>query len=72
MEFFETMKSISIEHFICTNGDILEFIMDSKIVEDIIAKFFFHLNDNLDVLFSSYHELGCIVFVLATIWMLCP
>ncbi len=37
MEFFETMKSILIEHFIYTSGDILEFIMDSKIVEDIVA-----------------------------------
>jgi hypothetical protein len=53
MEFFETMKSISIEHFICTSGDILKFIMDSKIVEDIVAQLFFHLNDDLDMLFLS-------------------
>ncbi len=36
MEFFETLKYVSIECFICTCGDILEFIVDSKIVEDIV------------------------------------
>jgi hypothetical protein len=50
MEFFETMKSILIERFICTSGDILEFIVDSKIVEDIVAQLFFHPDDNLDAL----------------------
>jgi len=50
MEFFETMKFVSIEHFIRMNGDILEFIVDSKIVKDIIAHLFFCLEDNLDTL----------------------
>jgi hypothetical protein len=40
MEFFETMKYVSIERFIDTSGDILEFIMDLKIVEDIVAQLF--------------------------------
>jgi hypothetical protein len=31
------MKYVSIERFIHTNGNILEFIVDSKIVEDIVA-----------------------------------
>jgi hypothetical protein len=44
------MKSVSIECFIYTNGNILEFIMDSKIVEDIVARLFFHLDDDLDTL----------------------
>ncbi len=50
MEFFETMKSISIECFIRTNGNILEFIMDLKIVEDIVAQLFFHPNNDLEAL----------------------
>ncbi|CAM6076114.1 unnamed protein product [Sphagnum tenellum] len=50
MEFFETMKSISIERFICTSGDILEFIVDSKIVENIVAQLFLPPNDDLDML----------------------
>jgi hypothetical protein len=50
MEFFETMKYVLIECFICTNGDILEFIVDSKIMEDIVAQLFFHLDDDLDTL----------------------
>jgi hypothetical protein len=50
MEFFETMKYVSIERFICTNGDILKFIVDSKIVEDIVAHVFFRPDDDLDVL----------------------
>ncbi|CAM6007485.1 unnamed protein product [Sphagnum balticum] len=45
MEFFETMKSVSIEHFIRTSGDILEFI-----VEDIVAQLFFRPDDDLDAL----------------------
>jgi hypothetical protein len=35
MEFFETMKYVSIERFIDMSGDILEFI-----VENIIAQLF--------------------------------
>jgi hypothetical protein len=50
MELFETMKSISIERFSRTSSDILEFIVDSKIVEDIIAQLFFPPNDDLDAL----------------------
>ncbi|KAH8941177.1 hypothetical protein BDL97_14G024200 [Sphagnum fallax] len=50
MEFFETMKSISIERFICTSGDIFEFIVDSKIVEDIVAQPFLRPDDDLDML----------------------
>jgi hypothetical protein len=50
MEFFETMKSVSIECFIRTNGDILKFIVDSKIVENIVAQLFFCLNNDLDAL----------------------
>jgi hypothetical protein len=50
MEFFETMKSVSIERFIRMNGDILEFIVDSKIVEDIVAHLFFRLDNDLDAL----------------------
>jgi hypothetical protein len=50
MEFFETIKSVSIERFIRTSSDILEFIVDWKIVEDIIAQLFFHPNDDLDAL----------------------
>jgi hypothetical protein len=50
MEFFETMKSVSIKRFIRMSGDILEFIVDSKIVEDIIAQLFFHPNNDLDTL----------------------
>jgi hypothetical protein len=50
MEFFQTMKSISIERFICTSGDIFEFIVDSKIVEDIVAQLFFRPDDDLDML----------------------
>ncbi len=50
MKYFETMKSVLIERFICTSGDILEFIVDSKIVEDIVAQLFFRLDDNLDTL----------------------
>jgi len=50
MEFFEIMKSVSIKHFIRTSGDILEFIVDSKIVEDIVTQLFFHPNDDLDTL----------------------
>ncbi len=50
MEFFETMKFVSIECFIRMSGDIFKFIMDSKIVEDIVAQLFFHFNDDLDVL----------------------
>jgi len=50
MEFFETMKFVSIEHFIRTNGDIFEFIVGSKIVEGIVAQLFFRPNNNLDVL----------------------
>jgi len=50
MEFFETMKFVLIERFIHTNGDILKFIVDSKIVEDIIAQLFFHLDDDLNTL----------------------
>jgi hypothetical protein len=50
MEFFETMKSILIERFIRMSGDILEFIVDSKIVEDIVAQLFFRPNDDLDAL----------------------
>jgi hypothetical protein len=37
MEFFETTKSVSIECFIRMSGNILEFIVDLKIVENIIA-----------------------------------
>jgi len=40
MEFFETMKYVSIECFIDTSGDILKFIVDLKIVEDIVAQLF--------------------------------
>jgi hypothetical protein len=47
MEFFETMKFVSIERFICTSGDI---IVDSKIMEDIVAQLFFRPNDDLDAL----------------------
>ncbi len=50
MEFFETMKFVSIECFIRTSSDILEFIVDWKIVEDIIAQLFFRPNDDLDTL----------------------
>jgi hypothetical protein len=50
MEFFETMKSISIKCFICMSGDILEFIVDLKIVEDIVAQLFFRPDDDLDTL----------------------
>jgi hypothetical protein len=50
MEFFETMKSVSIKRFICTSGDILEFIVDSKIVENIVAQLFFRPDDDLDTL----------------------
>jgi hypothetical protein len=50
MEFFETMKCVSIERFIRTSGDIFEFIMDLKIVEDIVAQLFFRHDDNLDAL----------------------
>jgi hypothetical protein len=50
MEFFETTKYVSIECFIRMSGNILEFIVDSKIVENIIAQLFFHPNDNLDAL----------------------
>jgi hypothetical protein len=50
MEFFETMKCVSIERFIRMSGDILEFIVDSKIVEDIVAQLFFHPNDDVDAL----------------------
>jgi hypothetical protein len=50
MEFFETMKSVSIKRFICTSGNILEIIVDSKIVEDIVAQLFFRPNDDLDAL----------------------
>jgi len=32
------------------SGDTLEFIVDSKIVEDIVAQLFFHPNDDLDAL----------------------
>jgi hypothetical protein len=37
MEAFETMKFVLIERFIHTRGDILKFVMNSKIVEDIVA-----------------------------------
>jgi hypothetical protein len=47
--FFETMKSISIERFIRTSGDI-EFIVDSKIVENIVAQLFFCPDNYLDAL----------------------
>ncbi len=50
MEFFEIMKFVLIEHFIHTSGDILKFIVDSKIVEDIIAQLFFHPDDDLNAL----------------------
>jgi hypothetical protein len=50
MEFFETMKFVSIERFIRMNDNILEFIVDSKIVEDIVAQLFFRPDDDLDVL----------------------
>jgi hypothetical protein len=50
MEFFEIMKFVSIERFIRMNGDILEFIVDSKIVEDNVAQLFFCLDDDLDAL----------------------
>jgi hypothetical protein len=50
MEFFETMKFVSIECFIYTSGDILEFIVDSKIVEDIVAQLFFRPDDDLETL----------------------
>jgi hypothetical protein len=50
MEFFETMKFVSIKRFIHMSGDILEFIMDSKIMGDIVAQQFFCPNDNLDAL----------------------
>jgi hypothetical protein len=50
MEFFETMKFVSIERFIRTSDDVLEFIVDSKIVEDIVAQLFFRLDDDLDAL----------------------
>jgi len=40
MEFFETMKYVSIKRFIDMSGDILEFIVDLKIVENIIAQLF--------------------------------
>ncbi len=50
MEFFQTMKSVSIERFICTSGDIFEFIVDSKIVEDIVTQLFFRPDDDLDML----------------------
>ncbi len=50
MEFFETMKYVSIERFIYTSGNILEFIVDLKIVEDIVAQLFFHPDDDLDML----------------------
>jgi hypothetical protein len=32
------------------SGDIFEFIMDSKIVDDIVAQLFFRLDDDLDTL----------------------
>ncbi len=44
------MKFVSIERFIRTSSDILEFIVDLKIVEDIIAQLFFRPNDDLDML----------------------
>jgi hypothetical protein len=44
------MKFVSIERFIHTSSDILEFIVDLKIVEDIIAQLFFRPNDDLDTL----------------------
>jgi hypothetical protein len=47
MEFFETMKFFLIKSFIHTSGNILKFIVDSKIVEDIVAQLFFRLDDNL-------------------------
>ncbi len=40
MDFFETMKYVSIKRFIDTSGHILEFIVDLKIVENIIAQLF--------------------------------
>jgi hypothetical protein len=50
MEIFKIMKFVLIECFIRMSGDILEFILDSKIVENIVAQLFFHPNDNLDTL----------------------
>jgi len=50
MEFFETMKSISIKRFIRTSGDIFKFIVDLQIMEDIVAQLFFCLNNDLDTL----------------------
>jgi uncharacterized metal-binding protein len=50
IEFFETMKYVSIDRFIHTSGDTLEFIVDSKIVEDIVAQLFFCPDDDLDAL----------------------
>ncbi len=50
MEFFEIMKFVWIKCFIRTNGDILEFLMDSKIVEDIVAQLFLRPDDDLDAL----------------------
>jgi len=48
MEFFKTMKYVLIENFIRTNGNILKFIVDSKIVENIVAQLFFRPNNDLD------------------------
>jgi hypothetical protein len=50
MEFFGTMKYVSIERLIRMSGDILEFIVDSKIVENIVAQLFFRPDDDLDML----------------------
>jgi hypothetical protein len=50
MEFFETMKFVLIERFIHMSGDILKFIVDSKIVKNIVAQLFFHPNNDLDAL----------------------
>jgi len=50
LEFFEIVKSISIECFIRMSGNILEFIVDLKIMEDIVAQLLFRPNNDLDAL----------------------
>ncbi len=64
------MKFVSIERFIYMNGDILAFIVESKIVEDIIAQLFFHSNDDLDVL-SLEKSMALFKKILDTMTLYC-
>jgi hypothetical protein len=52
------------------NGDILAFIVESKIVEDIIAQLFFHSNDDLDVL-SLEKSMALFKKILDTMTLYC-